>query len=249
MIFNIANADDINKNISDVTDSVLALQDELTANNTRLYFDFKDGKYGYNTDPKRGADTFNPFKSGGGNESPYTVLNTVINAKGNELPTIYGNGFITIRRTSASSNGADNLVAYIDDNTSPFPIASYNDSYVRGGYYKLYFKKSIRFSGGISTNFYFYQTQLSASELEDKCNIVQGVTSDDEYITISGKGKILICAMTFTTVLYYKIDDMPENELYFHGYQHMEFNFNKGFKFKSQRGSSYKLYYIAYTEI
>ena len=30
----------------------------------KLYFDSKDGKYGYNTSPSRGADTFVPFKSG-----------------------------------------------------------------------------------------------------------------------------------------------------------------------------------------
>lgn len=30
-----------------------------------LYFDSKDGKYGYNTSPSRGADTFFPFSSGG----------------------------------------------------------------------------------------------------------------------------------------------------------------------------------------
>lgn len=242
MIINLPDTDKL-------TDTVAEIQDELTANNTKLYFDYKDGKYGYNTDPNRGADTFNPFKSGGGNESPFTVLNTVINAKGNELPTIYGNGYITIRRTNATSSGGDGLVAYIDDNTSPFPITSYNDSYVTGGFYKLYFQKSIRFGGGISTNFYFYQTQLSDTQLEDKYNIVQGATSDTDYITINGKGKILICTKTFTTVLYYKIDDKPENELYFYGYQYMEFNFNESFRFKSQRGGSYTLYYIAYTEI
>lgn len=28
---------------------------------TTFYFDYKDGKYGFNTSPNRGADTFNPF--------------------------------------------------------------------------------------------------------------------------------------------------------------------------------------------
>ena len=35
---------------------------EMTANGNRLYMDYKDGKYGYNTSPTRGADTFVPFK-------------------------------------------------------------------------------------------------------------------------------------------------------------------------------------------
>lgn len=33
----------------------------LTANNTRIYMDYHDGKYGYNTSASRGADTFHPF--------------------------------------------------------------------------------------------------------------------------------------------------------------------------------------------
>ena len=39
--------------------------DQLTANNKLVYIDYHDGKYGYNTDPNRGADTFNPFNNGG----------------------------------------------------------------------------------------------------------------------------------------------------------------------------------------
>lgn len=35
----------------------------LTANNNQFYFDYQDGKYGFNTNPNRGADTFSPFKS------------------------------------------------------------------------------------------------------------------------------------------------------------------------------------------
>lgn len=38
------------------------LDGRLTANGNKFYFDFKNGKYGYNTDPGRGADTFSPFR-------------------------------------------------------------------------------------------------------------------------------------------------------------------------------------------
>lgn len=38
------------------------LNSQLSANNNKFYFDYQNGKYGYNTDPNRGADTFNPFK-------------------------------------------------------------------------------------------------------------------------------------------------------------------------------------------
>jgi len=37
----------------------------LTANSKHFYFDYKDGKYGYNESSSRGADTFHPFSSGG----------------------------------------------------------------------------------------------------------------------------------------------------------------------------------------
>ena len=36
----------------------------MVANSKHFYFDYKNGKYGYNTSPNRGADTFVPFKSG-----------------------------------------------------------------------------------------------------------------------------------------------------------------------------------------
>ena len=36
----------------------------LTANGSQLCMDYHDGKYGINTDPNRGADTFIPFHSG-----------------------------------------------------------------------------------------------------------------------------------------------------------------------------------------
>lgn len=40
------------------------INSDLTANSNHFYFDYKNGKYGYNTDPNRGAGTFSPFKSG-----------------------------------------------------------------------------------------------------------------------------------------------------------------------------------------
>lgn len=39
------------------------LNSSLTANSNQFYFDYQDGKYGFNTDPNRGADTFFPFKN------------------------------------------------------------------------------------------------------------------------------------------------------------------------------------------
>ena len=36
----------------------------MVANSNHFYFDYKDGKYGFNTDSSRGADTFFPFNNG-----------------------------------------------------------------------------------------------------------------------------------------------------------------------------------------
>lgn len=41
------------------------ISESLTANGNGFYFDYQDGKYGFNTSASRGADTFSPFKSGG----------------------------------------------------------------------------------------------------------------------------------------------------------------------------------------
>ena len=47
-----------------VANEITSLNNSLIANSKHFYFDYKDGKYGYNTNPNRGADTFVPFKSG-----------------------------------------------------------------------------------------------------------------------------------------------------------------------------------------
>lgn len=42
------------------------LDSSLSANSNQFHFDYQNGKYGYNTDPNRGADTFHPFSNGNG---------------------------------------------------------------------------------------------------------------------------------------------------------------------------------------
>ena len=39
------------------------VNNSLVANSKHFYFDYNNGKYGYNTNPNRGADTFVPFSS------------------------------------------------------------------------------------------------------------------------------------------------------------------------------------------
>lgn len=61
---------EVNENVGDVTelpatgsvvDNLNVLNTNLVANNTPFVFDYQNGKYGYNTDVERGADTFFPF--------------------------------------------------------------------------------------------------------------------------------------------------------------------------------------------
>ena len=235
MIINLPDADELTENIAEI-------QNELTANNTKLYFDFKDGKYGYNTDPNRGADTFNPFKSGG---EEYTNLTTVLSVAGDKLPTIYGSGYITLRRTDVNNSG-NILDVYIDGNTEPFNVSIDITQYgVRGDFLRFYFQESIRFDRAPSYTSFFYQTLLSDKPLNKKYKITQGKTSGSEYITITGKGKILL-SPAGNPVVDYSLDGSTEQTLKFYGYQCMEFMFNKSFKFKS---NTYMSYYIAYTEI
>ena len=59
--------DSLNSTSSNVAASakaVSSLNSNLTANGSQLYMDYHDGKYGINTSPNRGADTFIPFRSG-----------------------------------------------------------------------------------------------------------------------------------------------------------------------------------------
>lgn len=50
---------------------------DLTANSNRFYFDYQNGKYGYNTDPSRGAGTFSPFSSGITKIGTYSANTTI----------------------------------------------------------------------------------------------------------------------------------------------------------------------------
>jgi hypothetical protein len=48
----------LNNNINNVNTK---FTNQLKANSHDIYMDYKNGKYGYNTSPSRGADTFHPF--------------------------------------------------------------------------------------------------------------------------------------------------------------------------------------------
>ena len=241
------NDGDVAQELATLDQSVAVLEDELTANGKRIYLDYKDGRYGYNTDALRGADTFSPFRTSGSSESEFTNLTTVEHVLGTNLPTIIeGNGYLVLRRTGGT-NGTDNLSIYIDNNTMAFPVISDLNNRTIGGYYKFYFQKKIQIVGGTSTHTYFYQTLLSDKPLEDKYIITQGGTMTSIYTEVVGKGKILISPHKYMTNMFYSVDNDTESRMDFYGNQYMEFNFTKKFRFMTE--STDRLYYIAYTEI
>ena len=252
MIFNLGGnndnvqvkAEEVLYNDSNVDAALGILENELTANGKRIYLDYKDGKYGYNTSAGRGADTFIPFKS----DDEYTNLTTVSSITGDNLPTITGSGYISIKRIN-SMNDTNVLKIYIDSNTEPFELGfKDNQTGVRGDYFRAYFQESIRFGGAKGNETYFYQTLLSDKPVGKKYNIIQGRTNSTDYITFTGKGKILISPSQGEPLMYYRIDNVAENSIQFCGHQYMEFIFNTRFIFKIY-SHLYPLYYIAYTEI
>lgn len=106
---------------------------ELSANGNRFYFDYKDGRYGYNIDPARGADTFSPFRGkieisewayqiNGGSTS--LVINTA-NNRTLSIGQQSGLGTITVLGKSDS----ETVIEKGDDNN--YDISSYNQIIVR----------------------------------------------------------------------------------------------------------------------
>ena len=47
----------INSSISTINTNIINLNSELTASGTKFYFDYKNGKWGWNSSPARGAGT------------------------------------------------------------------------------------------------------------------------------------------------------------------------------------------------
>ena len=62
------------ENVAASIKCVNSLNNSLKANSKHFYFDYKNGKYGFNTDSNRGADTFFPFNSGISFENATCIL-------------------------------------------------------------------------------------------------------------------------------------------------------------------------------
>lgn len=114
-----------------VTDSVSKINNRLVVENNRFVFDYKDGKWGFNTSDERGADTFHPFNSTSLRISP-TSTSTNINTD-----IIASNISLNINKSSASAMTALPLAYYKGDiclpavTTKSYKVA--NKVFVKGG--------------------------------------------------------------------------------------------------------------------
>ena len=79
----------------ELMDKANQLNSELSANDTKFYFDYKDGQWGFNTDPARGADTFHPF-DGDWTLSFLLSCGATVNVNG-EIVSPSGSGTVTIK--------------------------------------------------------------------------------------------------------------------------------------------------------
>ena len=116
--------------------SLIWLNNSLVANSKHFYFDYKDGKYGYNTNPNRGADTFIPFSNSQVMTiSPFTSLSKTIEldfnpsyvviftTTGTGYPSIYNNG------NMLTTNDTVCKIVSINGNKVTFSHASNNLSW------------------------------------------------------------------------------------------------------------------------
>lgn len=227
-------AESVKYDDSTVAQALNTLEDELTANGQRIYLDYKDGKYGYNTDATRGADTFSPFKSGG----EFNVVNTVANVTGNKLPTVNGCGYFTLRKTSITDE--TELSIYVDGLSKPFYYSGSNSL-------TLFFQESIRFSGGVSADTYLYQTVLAEKPVSKKYTITTG-EAKASTVTVNGKGKIIFTSGYYNTSVYLTLNQIKDLELSLSGELPLELTFNNNVSFYSWT-ANYPVYYIAYVEV
>lgn len=224
----------LNEYTSSINDAVGNVIDGLTANGKRIYLDYKDGKYGYNTSASRGADTFYPFRSGG----EYTLITTVANVAGDKLPTVNGCGYFTLRKTSTTDE--TELSIYIDGNSKPFYYSGANSL-------TLYFQESIRFSNGVSADKYLYQTVLAEKPISNKYTITTG-EAKASTVTINGKGKIIFTSGYYNTRMFLTVNQISKLELSLSGELPLELEFDNNVSFYSW-SSNYPVYYIAYVEV
>lgn len=111
------------------------MNNQLTANGNKFYFDYQDGKYGYNTDPQRGADTFLPFSDMSG---VYNALLSIglhpASASEEDVISAIENFTISLGNGNGSCTGWTSYGGWQDANAGNL---NYGTLTIRGGYVTL----------------------------------------------------------------------------------------------------------------
>ena len=67
------------------TTSINTLNGQLTSGSTHFYFDYKNGRWGWNSSAARGADTFHPFRGDSSDSTSQTVSVTLDNSSDDHI--------------------------------------------------------------------------------------------------------------------------------------------------------------------
>lgn len=111
------------------------IDDHVSINNTKFYFDYQNGKYGFNTDPSRGIDTFSEFGSSldYDNDIHYeTVLSKEDRIKTTSKIPINTNKrlFVILAQAFSANNHTGNIATQIIDQNGTddiiFTVSEYN---------------------------------------------------------------------------------------------------------------------------
>lgn len=127
----VTNTIPINTKLTDAVGTLLnndyKLNSDLTANSKHFYFDYQNGKFGYNESSSRGADTFHPFSSSG-------VLSAVSNCKKYyNLPATTSD--LPSGKYIAVFSGFDNTTLTFSGNISATHIVTYHEQSTNTRYY------------------------------------------------------------------------------------------------------------------
>lgn len=200
---------DINGEATDVAASIKCvnqLNKNLIANGKNFYFDYKNGKYGYNTSSSRGADTFVPFKQGSGDGLEISI-NYV-----HSMYTYPPNPYI-IKLDKAYSLLKGNVPARnqisVDNN---YQISGYNQiSVVKNSNYASVqdVKNNLTYNSTSGNNAKRYMTGINSGQLvnlflKENCTADENLIpsagfnlSDAEYLIISNSAYVFTGKPTF----------------------------------------------------
>lgn len=107
--------------IDEVNTKANGVISELTANGNRIYMDYKNGKYGYNTSADRAASTFHPFKE------PNTATYTFPSGVGSTVDLGEDNVYRYVNAQNVYSKGVSNA----DGRANPSSV-NYQTGYNQG---------------------------------------------------------------------------------------------------------------------